>query len=351
MTRISELKILVCDDSVTNVTLLQLLLETDGYSAITVLTDPTEVEPTLKKDQFDLLILDLAMPVMSGFDVMERIKASAELSQNQTPILVLTAQGGREVRNQALDMGAQDFVTKPFDSAEILLRVRNLLRVRASYLAQLNLNKELERKVEERTRDLNQATDLLIERMAWAAEMRDRDTGKHVMRVGKIARLLAERLGLPESIAFMIEKAAPLHDLGKIGIPDSVLLKKSGLNEREREIMNLHTQMGADLLAQHESMLVKMAASIALTHHERWDGKGYPQGLKGDVIPIEGRITALSDVFDALTTQRPYKEPWSIDRAVDFIKDNSATQFDPALVDLFVQNLDQVLEIKASYEA
>lgn len=344
-----HLNILICDDSITNVLLLSSLLESEGYTSITTLTDPTRVLSTLQDKKIDLLLLDIEMPEMDGFQVMQQISESP-VKNDFIPVLVLTGHQGTEIRNRALESGAQDFLNKPFDHTEVILRVRNLLRVRSAYLAQANHAVELEKRVEERTAELNRATDILIERMAMAGEMRDTDTGNHVLRVGHYARILANACGLPPSISYMIQKAAPLHDLGKIGIPDSILLKPGKLTDEEREIMKQHTEKGANLLANHDSLVIKMAASIAHSHHEHWDGQGYPRGLAGEAIPIEGRITAISDVFDALTTTRPYKDAWSIDAAVDFIQQGASKQFDPNLVRLFTENLEQIAEIRQQYD-
>jgi response regulator RpfG family c-di-GMP phosphodiesterase len=178
--------------------------------------------------------------------------------------------------------------------------------------------------------------------MALVGEMRDNETGLHVARVGRYSRILAEEIGLPGELCFMIEKAAPLHDIGKIGIPDRILHKKGQLDEAEREEMNLHTQKGAELLGEHDSMLIQMAATIAYSHHERWDGEGYPRKLKGESIPIEGRIVTVADVFDALTTQRPYKDSWSIEAAFDFLKKGSGSQFDPKVVHALIQRRHEI---------
>ncbi len=345
---IKKLNILICDDSISNVMLLEKLLKDQGYVSITCVTDPVKVLPLMLEKSFDLLLLDIEMPHLSGIEVMQQINDSP-LKQQFIPVLVLTGNKNPEIRNKALTTGAQDFLTKPFDHTEVLLRVRNLLRVRGAYIAQAGMNGELEKRVEKRTVELEKATEFLIERLAQAGEMRDTDTGQHVLRVGKYARVMADGIGLSAEITYMIEKAAPLHDLGKIGIPDSVLLKKGKLTDEERELMNTHAQMGADLLSEHESMLVQMAGSIALSHHERWDGEGYPRKLQGESIPIEGRITALSDVFDALTTIRPYKKAWTIDETIEYIKKMSGTQFDPQLVDVFVSKLDKIIEIKKAY--
>ena len=312
------------------------------------MTDPVKVLPKLHEDTFDLLLLDIEMPTLNGFDVMRKIQQSTIAKQN-IPILILTGCEGSEIRNRALTSGAQDFVNKPFDQTEVILRVKNLLQVRSSYLAQLQINEKLEKNVSQRTKDLNIANDVLIEKLALAAELRDTDTGKHVLRVGKYAELLAKLYGLPDEVTFLICKSAPLHDVGKIGIPDNILLKNGPLTREEMGIMMTHTQLGSELLANHESMVVKMAASIALSHHEKWDGTGYPKALYGASIPIEGRITALSDVFDALTSIRPYKKAWTIEKAVECIKKDAGTHFNPELVSLFTDNLPKFIAIREAY--
>ena len=346
---LKKLNILICDDSISNIMLLEKLLQSEGYTSVTVVTDPVKVLPKMLEDNYDLLLLDIEMPKLNGIEVLQQINDSP-LKQQLIPVLILTGNQNPEVRNEAFEAGAQDYLTKPFDQTEVLLRVHNLLRVRGAYIAQTSMNVELEKRVKNRTLELERATEILIRRLAQAGEMRDKETGRHVLRVGKYARVLADGIGLPDEIGYMIEKAAPLHDLGKIGIPDSILLKKGMLTDDEREIMNSHAQKGADLLSEHESMLVQMAGTIALSHHERWDGEGYPKGIQGESIPIEGRITALSDVFDALTTIRPYKNAWTVDETIEYIKKMSGSQFSPELVDVFISKLDKILQIKASYE-
>ena len=329
--------------------ILEKLLESEGYTDVTKLTDPINILPAMMADKYDLLLLDIEMPHMNGFEVMQQIRESS-VAKQLVPILILTGKQGAEVRNKALESGAQDFVNKPFDQTEVVLRVHNLLRVRLAYLSQTKIAEELERKVVERTAELDAATNFLIKSLAQAGEMRDTDTGLHVLRVGQYARILSDAFGLPADIGYLIEKAAPLHDLGKIGIPDSILLKEGKLDNDERELMNTHAQLGADLLSDHDSMLVQLAASIAVSHHERWDGNGYPRKLSGESIPVEGRITAISDVFDALTTVRPYKDAWPIEQAIELIKSEAGKQFDPSLVELFLANIEEIVEVRRKYD-
>ena len=340
MDNFKDLNILICDDSITNALILTKLVEEEITSNVITLTDPRKIAPTLVEQAIDLLLLDLEMPHINGFEVMEQIRKSYE--PDQLPILVITGIQGRETRNKALTQGANDFLNKPFDQIEVILRVKNLLKIRQSYVLHEKDNSILERKVQQRTKELSKSIDGLLYSLAVAGELKDDETGKHVLRVGKYARILAEGYGLSRELSRMIEQAAPLHDIGKIGIPDRILLKPAKLDDDEREVMNQHTIFGHDLICDHDSALVQMAQSIAYTHHERWDGRGYPSALKGESIPIEGRITAIADVFDALTTQRPYKEAWPLEDAIDYINQEAGQAFDPDLIGVFKNNLDNI---------
>lgn len=340
----ADAQVAICDDSITNVMLLAKLVGTEGVRQIHSFTDPRRLMEHLTEHAraTDLLILDIEMPHMSGFEVMRTLRDERR-GVADFPILVVTGHQDKETRHQALLDGGNDFLSKPFDQTEVVLRVRNLLRVQRALRLQEDLAHRMETEVERRTRELNVAVDMLVNRLALAGEMRDNETGQHVARVGRYSRLLAEGVGLPPEVCFMIEKAAPLHDLGKIGIPDSILHKRGTLDEAERRVMNTHTEMGAALLGDHDSVLIQMAASIARSHHERWDGSGYPAGLAGESIPIEGRIVAVSDVFDALTTNRPYKASWPVDQAVEFVRRHAGSHFDPALVRVFIERLDHII--------
>jgi putative two-component system response regulator len=341
---IDENHILIVDDSITNVLMLQKLVESEKLGKAKTVIDPREVMPLIEADNFDLVCLDLEMPHINGLQLLDMIRS--QYSLDALPIVILTGTQDGDIKNRALIGGANDYINKPFDQLEVLLRITNILKVKQSYDLQKSINEELEKKVQLRTKELNDATQSIIHRLSYASEIRDKDTGKHVIRVGKYARILAEESGLPADIGLMIEHAAPMHDIGKIGIPDEILLKKGKLTKVEKQEMNNHTHFGAKLLGDHPSMVVQMAKVIALSHHERWDGMGYPNHLKGESIPMEGRITTLCDVFDALTTQRPYKPAWKVEDAVNHIKHNAGKIFDPELVKVFIHNLDKFLSIK-----
>ncbi len=343
MDNFKNLHVLICDDSITNSLVLTKLVAQEVTANIITLTDPRKIAQTLKDQSIDLILLDLEMPHLSGFDVMKAVRSNYD--DDQLPILIITGVQGVETRNKALRNGANDFLNKPFDQVEVILRVKNLLKIRKSYLTHQQDNELLEREVEKRTQELNCSIDSLLYSLAVAGELKDDETGKHVLRVGKYARILAEGYGLPGDLARMIEQAAPLHDIGKIGIPDKILLKPARLDSKEREVMNKHTTFGQELIGDNSSILIQMAQSIAFSHHERWDGEGYPNKLKGESIPIEGRITAIADVFDALTTERPYKKAWPLEEAITYIQDEAGLAFDPALIRVFKDNVLNITDV------
>ncbi len=346
MDNFKDLNVLICDDSITNALILTNLVEQEVTTNVITLTDPRKIMPILDKQNVDIILLDLEMPHLSGFDVMKKVR---EIYQpEQLPILVITGVEGVATRNKALTSGANDFLNKPFDFIEVTLRLKNLLMIRNSYIIHHKNNEILEKKVQSRTKELNELNNGLIYSLALAGELKDDETGKHVLRVGKYSRILADGYGLPVELSEMIEKAAPLHDVGKIGIPDKILLKPGPLNEEERKIMNKHTLFAYELIGSHDSPIIQMAQSIAVSHHERWDGDGYPEKIKGESIPIEGRITAIADVFDALTTKRPYKEAWPLEEAINYIHDQSGKAFDPALVKVFKANYSRIVDVYTS---
>jgi putative two-component system response regulator len=300
-------------------------------------TDSREVLSIFTSLRPDLLLLDLMMPHISGFEVMERLRPLISTA-DYLPILVLTADATPEVKRQALAAGAMDFLTKPFDTAEVLLRINNLLKTRMLHLQLCEQNHILDDKVRERTLRLEEAQLEILERLAAAAEYRDDATGKHTKRVGQISGMIAYALQHPAAEVELIRQAAPLHDVGKIGIPDSILLKPGKLTCDEFDMMKTHTTIGAGMLANGRSALIQMAECIALSHHERWDGTGYPGRIKGEEIPLVGRIVTLADVFDALTHERPYKAAWPVQEALAEIERQSGQQFDPRVAAAFLAN-------------
>ena len=331
--KIRQARILIVDDQVANIELLKRMLEHDGYTSVECTTDSANVVPMCAQQPPDLLILDLHMPDPDGFEVLSQLQPW--LRGRWFPVLVVTADVTVEARPRALSAGARDFLTKPFDMMEVLLRIKNLLEVRFLQLEARKQNLVLEQLVEDRTRDLDDARVEALSRLALAAEYRDDTTGEHTQRVGRTSAAIAQVLGLrPEQVS-LIRHAAPLHDVGKIGLRDGILLKRGRLTDVEREEMQTHVSIGRSILSGSRSPLLKMAEEIAWTHHERWDGKGYLSGLTGDEIPLSGRIVAVADVFDALTHTRPYKEAWPVDQAVAQIVSESGTHFDPLVVDAF----------------
>ncbi|MGI9099172.1 MAG: HD domain-containing phosphohydrolase [Solirubrobacteraceae bacterium] len=322
------------DDEESNLLLLRRILERDGYTRVEVTTDPSRVPEMFVETRPDLVLLDLHMPGMDGFELMERLGPLTGDGRD-VPFLVLTADATDATKRRALSVGARDFLTKPLDRIELLLRVRNLLQVKQLQDRLSEHNAHLEDEVANRTRDLDRARHEMLEHLALAGEFRDDATQQHAWRIGGICALLVLALGLPDREAELIERAAPLHDLGKIGISDVILLKPGKLTREEFEVMKAHARIGAEILAGSRSPLLHLAERIALTHHERWDGCGYPAGLHGEQTPLGGRIVAVADVFDALTHERPYKDAWPVDEAVGEILSQAGRQFDPGVVDAF----------------
>jgi putative two-component system response regulator len=351
MTNTSEMfrksRILIVDDNPANVRLLEAMLEIAGDEDVQGVTDPRLVLSLHREARFDLILLDIRMPHLDGIQVMEQLAGA--IKDDYLPVLVLTAEKDKNTMMRALEQGAKDFVTKPFDREEILNRIENMLEVRSLYNERLRQNEILEEKVQERTRELADTRLEIIRRLGRASEFRDNETGMHVIRMSKSSQRLALAWGLGAAEAEMILQASPMHDLGKIGIPDHILLKPGKLSGDEWNIMKTHVMIGVDILDGHDAELMRMARSIALTHHEKWDGSGYPNGLKGADIPLEGRISAIADVFDALTSERPYKKAWSIEEAVAYIQANAGIQFDPDLLDKFNEALPDILRIREDY--
>ena len=331
----TDASILIVDDQGANVALLEQMLLRNGYAHIRSTTDPRQVQEFLAEEMPDLVLLDLMMPYLDGYEVMDQIRGLVRRDEF-LPILILTADLTDEAKKRALARGATDFLSKPLDYTEVMLRIHNLLHTRQLHLAQSATNAILDRQVRKRTQQLEEARDQVITSLARAAELRDDETGRHTQRVGVTSWLIAQKLGMSEERAESIGRTAPLHDVGKLGIPDAILIKPGRITTTEFDEVKKHPQVGADLLKDGSHPLMETARTIAMTHHERFDGHGYPNELAGEDIPIEGRIVAVADAYDALTHRRPYKEAWPEERALAEIRDNSGTQFDPQVVEAFL---------------
>jgi putative two-component system response regulator len=334
-TRHPGARIFIVDDEAPNVALLEDLLARAGYRHVVSVTDPSKVLDVIDGFDPDLILLDLHMPKIDGFDIMGQLHQVLP-QDSHPPILVLTADVTSAAKHRALSAGARDFLSKPLDLHEVLLRVQNLLEMRFLHRELQEEKDKLEIRMQDRTRELEEAHTETFERLALAAELRDDDTGQHTRRVGATAALIADVLGLDTERVAVIKRAAALHDVGKIGVPDRILLAARTLTPEEFEIVKTHTRIGARILAGSRSPVLAMAEQIAWSHHERWDGAGY-MGVAGEDIPLVGRITTVADVFDALTHQRPYKRAWSVDEAIFEMERQSGHQFDPIALGAFME--------------
>ena len=341
--QIFKARILIIDDQKLHVLLLEKILKAAGYKNILTLTDSRQAMYVLDDYKPDILLLDLKMPYVDGFEIMQQVNQKQK--EERLPILLISAEKSQEVRLKALKEGASDILAKPYESAEVLMRIRNLVEIHFLNLQIRGQNRILEARVKERTKELHDTRLDIIHRLARTAEYRDNDTGLHIIRMGKLCARLGAAAGFSESQCELLLAASPLHDIGKIAIPDSILLKPGKLTPEEFEIMKTHTTIGAELLSGSKSPLMKMAEGIALTHHEKWDGTGYPRRLKGGSIPLAGRICCVCDVYDALSSRRPYKEPWTQEQVVAEIKKGSGSHFDANLVKCFLDILPDIQKI------
>lgn len=296
----------------------------------------------------DMVLVDFMMPEMDGLEFIRRFRLM--LGKSEIPVLMVTADSDRALRHRALILGVNDFLNKPFDHVELKARVSNMLTLRTSQIKLASRALLLADEVAKATREIAARERETLLCLGRAAEHRDPETHEHIIRMSSYSQLVGERLGLPSDECELLLMASPLHDLGKIGTPDHILLKPGRLTPDEFEIMKLHTVIGANILQHSESPILQAGAQIALSHHEKYDGTGYPNGLKARDIPLFGRIVAVADVFDALTSERPYKKAWELDRALALIRESRGGHFDPDCVDAFLDVLDRVLEIKVKYQ-
>ncbi|WP_428307295.1 HD domain-containing phosphohydrolase [Lacipirellula sp.] len=366
-TLVRECKLMVVDDEPTNVKIVRRLLELEGFSQFVTTTDGRKAMTLIRDEKPDCVLLDLMMPFVTGLDVLDEMRHDPATAH--IPAIILTAVTDHKVRCEALKRGATDFLNKPVDPAELAPRVVNVLAAKAYQDQLVQYNHSLEAAVRERTRLLEQAYREIGLVLARAAEYRDNDTGLHVVRVGRYARIIGEELGIVGDDADLLERAAQLHDVGKIGIPDSILLKPGRLTDEEFELMKRHCAFGDRILQPYSgdepqleigekpqglsnggaTPLLVLAHRIAMSHHEHWDGSGYPVGLAGEAIPLEGRITAVADVFDALSSKRCYKDSFPVDECFDTMAEKRGTQFDPRVMDAFLRRRDEVADVLMRY--
>ncbi len=326
-------RILIVDNEQAYVDLLQRFLQSIGYRNVRTTTNPFEVAQLVVDFDPDLILLDLRMRGMDGIAVMQQLEPYT--SRFYLPILVLTGDITEEAKRASLSSGARDFLNKPFDLTEVRLRLENLLETRFLHLQLQEQNALLEKRVRERTRELEETRLEVLERLSIVADYRDDETGRHTRRVSALACTLARELGLDAGETEVIRLASPLHDIGKIGIPNDILRKPGPLSDDEMAVMRTHTTIGATLLAGSHSRLLQVAESIALYHHERWNGQGYPRGLRGEEIPIAARIVGLADVVDALASDRPYRRAWPMDDVRAEVERQTGQHFDPEVVRAF----------------
>ena len=329
--------ILIVDDTPENIDILTATLH-GVYKTKAALNGKKALEIAQKKPHPDMILLDVMMPDMDGYEVCQKLKENPLTAK--IPIIFITAMSDEASEEKGLDLGAVDYILKPISPSITMSRIK-------THLALSDQNRALESQVYARTKELDDSRLELVRRLGRAAEYKDNETGLHVLRMSHYARLIAESL-VGESNAWtqLLFQAMPMHDIGKIGIPDHILLKEGPLDDDEWALMQQHSQFGSDIIGEHDSPLLQMAYEVALSHHEKWDGSGYPHGIEGEAIPLSARVAAIADVFDALTSERPYKEAWSTEKALGFIKEQSGKQFDPHLVKHFELMESKIIEIK-----
>jgi putative two-component system response regulator len=342
------MKVVIVDDTQINVTLMEALVKKiEGCQPVCFTESAKGLAWSLENDP-DLVIVDYMMPAPDGIEFIRRLREVPERSE--TPILMVTADHEKEVRYRALETGATDFLTKPVDRIEFTSRVKNMLAIRRSHIVLADRAALLADEVRAATAEIHARERETIFRLARAAEFRDPETGAHILRMANYSRIIADKLGWSAADQDMLLQAAPMHDVGKLGTPDHILLKPGRLTPEEFDIMKGHAYIGWEILKDSSSPILTMAAEIALTHHEKFDGSGYPSGTQGSAIPMTGRIVAVADVFDALTSARPYKEAWAMDRAIEFLKEGRGVHFDPDCIDAFLACQDAVLAVRDRYQ-
>jgi putative two-component system response regulator len=362
-------KVMIVDDEELIIRVVRRFLATDGYENFVTLTDPREAIEVINREKPDVVLLDIMMPHITGLDLL-KIRQKTEVFQH-IPFIILSANSENQIKRDALKYGATDFLNKPVDPSDLVLRVQNALTVKRHHDHLSNYASQLEQEVCERTKQIEKSREQIIHCLARAAEYRDNETGEHVIRVGKYAAIIADQLGLGPEYCREIELASQLHDVGKIGIPDAVLLSPGKLDHEEFEIMKTHCKLGMEIMEpladsegerirRHSDMggfimdgvdspMLELAASIARTHHEKWDGTGYPFQLRGDNIPIEGRITCVADVYDALCSERPYKPKFPVKKCLEIMLSERGIRFDPIVLDAFFERINDIEKVRKQH--
>ena len=336
---IPQSSILIVDDRPENIDILNDVLF-PHYRIRIALNGEKALKIAFSASPPDLILLDVMMPGLNGYQVCEKLKSNPDT--RTIPVIFVTSMSEADNEEKGLELGAVDYITKPVNPAIVLARVK-------THLALYDQARELARLVSQRTAELKKTRQQIIRRLGRAAEFHDNETGNHIVRMSHFSRLIGQAAGLGEESVDILFNASPMHDVGKIGIPDRILLNQGKLKPEEWELIRQHSKIGADIIGTHSDDLLQAAHTIALCHHEKWDGSGYPQGLKGEDIPFMARIVAIADVFDALTSDRPYKKAWSVDAAARYIEDQAGAYFDPGLIPPFKSVLPEILRLKERF--
>ena len=366
---VRQAKVMIIDDEMLVIKVVKRYLSAEGYANFVMVDDSRQALEKIWEEQPDVILSDIHMPEVSGLDILRARQKNAKLTS--IPVLILSGSSGDEVMREALELGATDFLAKPVDPYALSLRVQNALIVKSHHDHLASYALDLEEQVSRRVKQLEDSREQIVHCLARAAEYRDNETGEHIIRVGKYCRVIAEELGFPEKYCREIELGAQLHDVGKIGIPDSILLNPGRLTSEEFDVMKAHCGVGLEImepLSQQDgervrshassggfimetvdSPMLQLAASIARTHHEKWDGTGYPEKLAGEAIPIEGRICCVADVFDALCSERPYKPKFPLKKCLEIMLSERGTRFDPKVLDAFFARFAEIEEIRQTY--
>ena len=340
-----SLNIIVVDDTILNVVLLEEICKEEGHN-VDSFTNPLEALESIKQKEYDLAFIDYMMPELNGIELIKQIK---QIQPNVISVMI-TAADSQEVKLKALEAGASEFLSKPIDISEMMIRLKNMNKLIQAEKVLRDYNKKLQNEINLAIQKIQKGEYETLDVLSKVAEYRDEDTHNHTKRVAEYSKLIAKQSGLDEEMQDLIYYSSPLHDVGKVAIADAILLKPGKLTDEEFAVMKTHAQIGYEMLNEFENKYLKAGAIIALIHHEKFNGNGYPNGLKGDEIDIMGQIVAIADVFDALTSKRPYKEPWPLEKAFNLLKEEAGKHFNPFLVEVFLNQKSAIIEVKEKYK-